>query len=75
MASVAVNIAEGMSRRGAKDKRRMLNIAYSSTIEVLNFLILCLDLGFISEEVYNNLRKKIEHITNQSLSISINLKE
>ena len=75
MASVAANIAEGMSKRSAKDKRRMLNIAYSSAIEVLIFLTLCLDLELISEGDYNKLRKKIEHITNQSRSLSINLKE
>ena len=58
MASVAANIAKGMSRRGGKDKKRMLNIAYSSAIEVLNLLPLCLDLELIPEEDYNNLRKK-----------------
>lgn len=68
--SIAANIAEGMSRSGDKDKLRFLNQAYSSAIEVINFLILSLDLEFLKEENYNNLRSRIEHITNQLQALS-----
>ncbi len=74
MASVMANIAEGISRLTAKEKRRILNISYSSAIEVINFLILCLDLELITSEEYFNLRVKLEHITNQLLGLQKKLK-
>ncbi|OPC20616.1 four helix bundle protein [Elizabethkingia meningoseptica] len=67
--SIAANIAEGSTRKSNKDKSRFLNIAYGSTIELLNFLIISLDLKFISEEIYIELRNKIEHIANQLNSL------
>ena len=68
--SIAANIAEGMSRSGDKDKLRFLNQAYSSAIEVINFLILSHDLSFIAEAQYNELRDKVEYITNQIQALS-----
>ncbi|WHT40142.1 four helix bundle protein [Myroides sp. mNGS23_01] len=73
--SVTANVAEGMSRSTNKDKIRMLNISYSSAIEVINFLILCLDLGFITEKEYCNLRGQVELITNQLQGLVKKLKE
>ena len=67
--SISANIAEGMSRITEKDKARFINQAFSSTIEVVNFLILANDLEFLSTEDYLNLREKIEKITNQLNSL------
>ena len=63
--SITANIAEGVSRNTNKDKSKFINIAYSTSIEVINFLILSWDLDFISEEKYIELREKTELITNQ----------
>ena len=63
--SITANIAEGVSRNSNKDKSKFINIAYSTSIEVLNFLILSWDLDFITEEKYVELREKTELITNQ----------
>ncbi len=63
--SITANIAEGVSRSSNKDKSKFINIAYSSSLEVINFLILALDLEFISEEKYLELREKTEKITSQ----------
>lgn len=63
--SISANIAEGFSRKTDKEKARFITIAFSSTIEVINFLILSNDLEFIDEEIYKTLRKKTEGITNQ----------
>ncbi|MEY8761573.1 four helix bundle protein [Chryseobacterium tongliaoense] len=63
--SITANIAEGFSRKSDKDKSRFLNIAFGSTIEVINFLILSNDLDFLSNENYNSLREKSEFISNQ----------
>jgi hypothetical protein len=72
--SISANIAEGFSRKSNKEKSRFLNIAFGSTIEVINFLILSNDLGFLTNENYNKLREKSEFITNQinSLNKSLN---
>jgi four helix bundle protein len=63
--SISANVAEGMSRKTNKDKMKFLNIAYSSGIEVLNFLILSVDLEFMKEQNYLELRERLEKITNQ----------
>ena len=63
--SICANIAEGMSRQTEKDKARFINQAFSSAIEVINFLILSNDLKFLNENNYTILRTKLEKITNQ----------
>lgn len=68
--SIAANIAEGMSRSTDKDKLKFLNQAYSSAIEVINFLILSFDLEYLSIVVYEFLREEIEKVTNQIQALS-----
>ena len=48
--SISSNIAEGTSRATKKDQAHFSTIAYSSTIELLNQLILCNELNFIKNE-------------------------
>lgn len=67
--SISANIAEGMSRITEKDKALFINQAFSSGIEVINFLILSNDLGFLTKENYVILREKTEKITNQLNSL------
>ncbi|MGB1042914.1 MAG: four helix bundle protein [Tenacibaculum sp.] len=62
--SIPSNLAEGTSRITNKDKAHYTTISFSSIMEVLNQLIIAKELGFISEEKYNNLRKDIYKITN-----------
>lgn len=68
--SISANIAEGMSRSTNKDKARFLNLSYSSAMEVINFLILSLDLGYLDEENYVGLREQLEKVTNQLQALS-----
>lgn len=63
--SISANVAEGMSRNTEKDKARFINQAYGSGIEVVNFLIIAHDLGFLTEQTYMNLRAQLEKVTNQ----------
>jgi len=63
--SVSSNIAEGSSRKTVKDQAHFYTISFSSLVELLNQLILSLDLGFLSEEKYIELRNSIELISNQ----------
>ena len=61
--SIASNIAEGTSRKTAKDQSHFSTISYSSTIELLNDLIISNDLTFLSDELYREGREKIEKQT------------
>ncbi|PKF73687.1 four helix bundle protein [Chryseobacterium sp. PMSZPI] len=72
--SITANIAEGMSRQTEKEKSRFINISFSSCVEVINFLIISNDLGFLSNKNYEQLRVKAEGITYQlnSLNKSLN---
>ena len=60
--SISSNIAEGTGRHTNKDKARFIEIAFGSSLELLNQLILSYDLEFISEETYITLRKEIDEI-------------
>lgn len=61
--SIASNIAEGTSRKTAKDQSHFSTISYSSTIELLNDLIIANDLKLLSEDEYLQGREKIEKQT------------
>ena len=61
--SVSSNIAEGSSRKGRKDQARFYVIAFSSSIEVLNQLIISNELGILDDNHYKELREKLETIT------------
>ena len=62
--SISANIAEGTARITNKYKAHFSTIAFSSTMEVLNHIILCNKLGFLSDEIYTSLREKIYKISN-----------
>ena len=61
--SIASNIAEGTSRKTAKEQAHFSVISYSSTIELLNDLIILNDLQFLSNEAYKEGRGLIERQT------------
>ncbi len=61
--SIASNIAEGSSRKSMNDQAHFSTIAYSSTIELLNQLILVNELNFISRSQYEEGREIIEKQT------------
>jgi four helix bundle protein len=63
--SISANIAEGTSRISVKDKARFIQISYGSAIEVLNFLILSQELGFMKSEDLVTFRKEISELTNK----------
>ncbi len=63
--SISSNIVEGNSRRSRKDKIRFIEIAYGSLLEALSQLIIAVDLGFITDESYVELRPKFEELSNK----------
>ena len=50
-ASVPTSIAEGSKRSSPQEYARFLNIAEGSLVETEYLLILCRDLGYLSQEV------------------------
>ncbi len=60
--SIASNLAEGSGRNSYKDKARFSEIAYSSSLELLNQVILCDDFEYIDEKEYIQIREKITEI-------------
>jgi len=63
--SVSSNIAEGASRTGKKEQGHFYQTAYASLMEVLCQLILCLDLEYINESSYYNIRELIDKVSYQ----------
>lgn len=61
--SITSNLAEGTSRVSKKEQAHFSTIAYSSTIELMNDLIIVKDLSFLSDELYTEGREKIEKQT------------
>ncbi len=61
--SISSNIAEGTGRHSPKDRARFTEIAYGSTLELLNQCILSNDLEFLNEEKYLDVRKDLTEIT------------
>jgi four helix bundle protein len=67
--SVTCNIAEGTSRWSNKEKIRFIEIAYGSLMEVLNCSIVSLDLEYLSQEQYVEVREKIDQVSNKLNSL------
>jgi four helix bundle protein len=60
--SIASNLAEGSGRQSLKKKARFSEIAYSSSLELLNQVILSNDFEYINEIDYLSLREKIAEV-------------
>lgn len=60
--SIASNLAEGSGRQSLKEKARFSEIAYSSSLELLNQVILSNDFEYINEIDYLSLREKIAEV-------------
>jgi four helix bundle protein len=63
--SIASNLAEGSARQSLNDQARFTIMSFSSLMEVLNQLIICKELGYINEELLQELRAEIEKISNK----------
>jgi four helix bundle protein len=61
--SIASNIAEGSARRTSKDQAHFSTVAYSSTIELLDDLIISSDLGYLAADFYLIGREMVEKQT------------
>ena len=61
--SIPSNIAEGMGRVSNKDQAHFLNIAYGSLMEVYAQLDIAHDLGYLNNEMFNQVESDIEEIS------------
>ena len=58
--SIPMNIIEGSNRLDTKDYRRFVGIAKGSAGEISYQILLARDLGYVSEEIYSEMREKYE---------------
>ena len=63
--SITCNLAEGNSRHKSAEKARYTEIAYGSLMEVLNVLLIAVELQFIGEDIFREIRPLIEEISNK----------
>lgn len=67
--SITSNIAEGMSRYSDKEKAHFLEISYASMMEVDSQLELSIELGYITQDEYNNIEQQIDSVGKQLSSL------
>jgi len=72
--SVPSNIAEGVARKGDKDKLHFLEFAYASLMEVYSQYHLAIDIGYLSPQILQQVAPLVSEIANKinSLSIALN---
>jgi four helix bundle protein len=61
--SIPMNLAEGSHRLNRKEYRQFVGIAKGSAGEMKYQLLLARDLGYIDENIYNELRSQYERIS------------
>jgi four helix bundle protein len=77
-ASISANLAEGSGRSSNFDQAHFTNISYSTALETIDHLSTALDMKYINEEKYTELRIKLDAILNKLNSLykyQINNKE
>lgn len=63
--SISSNLAEGSGRASNFDQAHFTNIAYSTALETIDHLNTAIDMQYISLEVYEGLRVKLDEIINK----------
>lgn len=67
--SISSNLAEGSGRSSNFDQAHFTNMAYASGLEIINHLNLSLQLNYIDDLVYGNLRLSMDEILNKLNSL------
>jgi four helix bundle protein len=63
--SVSSNLEEGTTRTSKKEQARFSNIAYGSLMEIINQLTISVDLTYIKEEIFIQMKPKLTLLSNQ----------
>ncbi|WP_369769605.1 four helix bundle protein [Flavobacterium sp. WC2416] len=77
-ASISANLAEGSGRSSNFDQAHFTNMSYSTALETIDHLNTALDMKYINEDQYTELRIKLDAILNKLNSLykyQINNKE
>ena len=77
-ASISANLAEGSGRSSNFDQAHFTNMSYSTALETIDHLNIALDMKYINEDKYTELRIKLDAILNKLNSLykyQINNKE
>ena len=74
LVSVPANIAEGCRRQHTKELAYFLSIALGSLSEVRYYFLLCKDIGYLSEEAYNELQQECIDIDKMLDSLILKIK-
>ena len=64
-ASISANLAEGSGRSSNFDQAHFTNMSFSTGLETIDHLNTALDLQYIDEEKYTELRIKLDAILNK----------
>jgi len=62
LSSILLNQAEANGRRSYKERRRFFDIAIGSATESSAIFDIILDYGYINEELYKDIKDKLEQI-------------
>jgi four helix bundle protein len=63
--SISSNLAEGSGRASNFDQAHFTNMAYSTALETIDHLNTAIDMQYISLEMYEGLRIKLDEIINK----------
>ncbi len=77
-ASIAANLAEGSGRSSNFDQAHFTNMSYSTGLETIDHLNTALDMNYINDEKYTELRIQLDVILNKLNALykyQINTKE
>ncbi len=69
------NIAEGFGRRSDKEFANFLNMAHGSASEVQSHLYVALDLNYVTEACFTELRDLLDEISRMSLTLAQHLRK
>ena len=72
--SIPSNIAEGMGRLSEKEQVRFLEIAFGSTMEVYCQLMLSVDLGYLSQDKFDEIVVLLDRVANKINALSKSIK-
>jgi four helix bundle protein len=61
--SITANLAEGSARISQKNQAHFYTIAYSTTVELLNHIIIAKELKYITNDDYVECRNLVEQVT------------
>ncbi|VXA96738.1 Four helix bundle protein [Flavobacterium sp. 9R] len=64
-ASIAANLAEGSGRSSNLDQAHFTNMSFSTGLETIDHLNTALDLHYIDEQKYTDMRIKLDAILNK----------